>query len=302
MRHLTTLFLSLLLFTSFAFSQNGGQQASNNILKVQFAGATSVESQFLITSLAACTESVSYRYRQGNGSFSVTKDFSLDAYQSQVVSVPLTGEIIFEVKAEQNCSEPDNGWIELTAGGGGGTPGPLPLAFTSINGNLSGGKIFLKWSVVENESAIKFDVEKSLNGKDFTSIETVLGTGTSGPGSYSFTQSVIENKMMYRVKLYDVNGSVRYSRILLFQGGPLKGLKILSNPIGNTLTFTFNSITSEPGLLFVRDVNGRTLVRNKIDIASGNNLFSTDATGLRSGVYFLNIITGSINLYTKIVK
>ena len=72
----------------------------------------------------------------------------------------------------------------------------------------------LNWTVGENETADRFEIEKSTDGKNFTMAALVFGTDKSETGTYQFYEKAGKQKVLYRVKLINKNQEVHYSTVI----------------------------------------------------------------------------------------
>jgi len=86
-----------------------------------------------------------------------------------------------------------------------------PAKVTSINGNISNGKMLLQWTVSENENADQFEIEKSSDGKNFKMAALVFGTDKAESDNYQFFEKASTQKLLYRVKIINKNQTVSYS-------------------------------------------------------------------------------------------
>jgi rhamnogalacturonyl hydrolase YesR len=88
----------------------------------------------------------------------------------------------------------------------------LPVKFISFTAKQYPNKITLTWESGDDNEADHYDVQKSINGNDFTTIGTVKSTGIS---HYSFDDNNVENRTIYyRIKAVSIDGSPLYSPIL----------------------------------------------------------------------------------------
>lgn len=104
------------------------------------------------------------------------------------------------------------------------TTSPLPAMATSQNdshiklfnfhGDLSGNKIELQWMVNENQEVNQFEIEKSIDGKNFKIAALVFGTDKTNTDSYMFYEKAAGKKISYRIKIIDNNGATSYSDII----------------------------------------------------------------------------------------
>lgn len=159
----------------------------------------------------------------------------------------------------------------------------------------------ISWITEKELNLDKFIIEKSINGKDFTELASVLPKQTI---SLSTSYEIIDanpgkSKVFYRLKLVDRDNTVSYSRIrfLDFSSRDFK-LAIYPNPAKNLI-----SINNEFKGLFVTitivDNVGR-LVYNK-SVPASNNI-SIDVTHLSKGTYFLSASDGKESRQSLFVK
>ncbi|MEO7393546.1 MAG: hypothetical protein ABIU11_01310 [Chitinophagaceae bacterium] len=96
-------------------------------------------------------------------------------------------------------------------------PEPIPTVLfntarvININASISKNKVFLEWIVSENESAAQFEVEKSIDGKNFIMTALVFGTDKIASDTYQFYEKKGNSKVQYRIKIINKNQTVEYS-------------------------------------------------------------------------------------------
>jgi hypothetical protein len=94
-----------------------------------------------------------------------------------------------------------------------------PAKLISISGSISNNKIILNWVVGANETADKFEVEKSTDGKTFTMAALVFGTDKTENDNYMFYEKAGKQKVMYRIKLINKNQQAAYSDVVEINPG-----------------------------------------------------------------------------------
>ena len=102
------------------------------------------------------------------------------------------------------------------------SPAPRPVPSTiiapakliSINGNISNNKVFLNWVVGENETADQFEVERSMDGKNFTMAALVFGTDKPNTDYYLFYEKAGNQKVLYRIRLINKDKKEEYSPVV----------------------------------------------------------------------------------------
>src|SRR4030095_9530812 len=183
---------------------------------------------------------------------------------------------------------------------------PLPVKLISFQGNMNNGKVNLQWTVAQNEINHRFEIERSNDGKSFTSKGAVAATTKQGAESYSYGDFVSSEKVYYRLKMFDKNLVVTYSKILAFQTKSVSsdnGIKILSNPATDKLTLSFASATSQSVEIKLYDLSGRVQMNQRITAYPGSNLISLPiGSTVTTGMYVVELNTGSERQTAKFIK
>lgn len=92
---------------------------------------------------------------------------------------------------------------------------PQPVKIVSFQGNRNNNKVSMQWVITENETAEQFEVEKSVDGKNFSIVALVFGTDRAQTETYMFYEKSSSKKVSYRIKCIDKNQAVTYSDILV---------------------------------------------------------------------------------------
>jgi hypothetical protein len=84
----------------------------------------------------------------------------------------------------------------------------------SFKGTVSSNKVLLQWAVNENETADQFEIQKSIDGKNFSLSALVFGTDKPETDFYQFYERVNRKKAYYRVKLINKDQQTEYSAVV----------------------------------------------------------------------------------------
>ena len=244
---------------------------------------------FDVTEAAAAAFPVELQVYVDNGSVPGDLD-ALDTYLSSVTQTLLsdgissvtftqtTANIIVIAKTAAGCFGQEKFIVNNTT---------LPVKLVSFNGNLKDDKVALTWKIDLNETADRFEVERSVDGGKFTYVGTVMGTYNSGTGTYNFTDPVSTNgKLAYRLKMIDINQKVEYSKIISFYSGSKDGkyISLLQNPVHDKINISFQTTEQENVVIRVIDMTGALKATQKMNVQLGSNILtmqlpSTFATG-----------------------
>ncbi len=161
----------------------------------------------------------------------------------------------------------------------------LPVNLISFEGRYTeSAEISLNWSTSREENNDYFEVEKSLDGKQFTSIGRVPGKGFSETVSnyYFADQNPVSGLNYYRLKQFDKGGEFNYSNIISVKVSTRENLTLYPNPTGDRVYLKTNG-TDRVSKWKVYSMAGNILkegVENDLDVSS-----------LSSGLYFIEVAT-----------
>lgn len=192
----------------------------------------------------------------------------------------------------------------------GGNNNSLPVKLIVLSARKSGKDVVIDWTTASEENNSHFDIERSSNNKDFTSIGRVAGAGNSNEvKNYVFIDqdaaSLNANVVYYRLKQVDMDGRFTYTNIVLVNYNPKvdNGSTVLPNPFDRYLTVSFNSAVTEPVHVKVIDMNGRTVIDRMIEATPGTNTYTLDeAANLTAGIYYVSFALGDQVTMHKVIK
>lgn len=181
----------------------------------------------------------------------------------------------------------------------------LPVKLTSFQGYVNDNKVNLNWTVAENEFANQFEVEKSLDGSDFSTAALVFGTDKAGNESYQFAHATTADVIYYRLKMIDNAEKFTYSKVLMFKTTNARAfdLKILNNPVvSDKLTLGFENNQAGQVIVTVRDISGRQVIQHKVTAVKGSNMISLQLPVINNGVYVVDLFNGTLHNTAKFIK
>ena len=187
---------------------------------------------------------------------------------------------------------------------------PLPVRFIGFNAVRNKDKALLNWSVAEESSITdRYEVLRSTNGVDFTSIATIksFNNGRSS-NSYSFTQeslsSILTKGVIYfRIKQIDKDGKFVYTdikNIRLSTKGIFAG--VYPNPIKQSTTLTFDLVENSRVIYSLTDAAGKTMETYQVQGFKGSNIKTLNLGKYAAGAYTLKVQAGDDIITLPIVK
>lgn len=165
---------------------------------------------------------------------------------------------------------------------------PLPIKLSAFNANLKGSSVLLNWTSDLESNASNYGIEKSGDGKNFTTIGTVRAAGySSGPLKYAYDDKSFAGTAYYRLKLNDIDGKFSYSKVVYVNGGSNGSttLSVFPNPFRSDVQLKgINASDVNKNNIRVFNVAGKE-VSYKV---TGSNSIAIDAA-LPKGVYILQV-------------
>ena len=186
-------------------------------------------------------------------------------------------------------------------------PQSLPLMITNFNATLQNNQqVLVNWSVSSEAEVNYYVVQRSVNGKDWDSLTTVIATHTiDGEKNYSFTDdNPYTGISYYRIKQIDLSADIFYSESKEIDNNQpfTAGVKV-TNPFNDAFTVRLNSLQQNNGMLELMDLNGKRISNQKISVGIGVNTYQiNNLMMLARGIYILHVINGNDNYTTKLVK
>jgi len=166
---------------------------------------------------------------------------------------------------------------------------PLPVQLKNITATIKSNDVSINWDVADEIGIIKYEIQKSNDGNNFSSIGSINATKST---NYNFIDPYQNGISYYRIKVLAQDGTYFYSKIVKVNYNNNRSIITYPNPVSNKLT-----IFGLQGKSYLRIINqlGQTLSEQKT-IA---NSFSIDLSNYKSGVYTLSISDDLGRITTK---
>lgn len=169
-------------------------------------------------------------------------------------------------------------------------PPPLPVTLSVFQAMSAGRDGQLYWEVKEQRSFSHYEVERSVNGRDFESAGLVLSNGETS-GSYSFrdVDAASRNAVVYyRLKMADQNGRYNYSTTRSIRFAEGVEVQVKPNPVkgGSNALITVSGSQDNVYQVDVLSATGQYMGR--YEVKGGTELELGTGT-LPRGLYLLRV-------------
>lgn len=169
----------------------------------------------------------------------------------------------------------------------------LPVSWTDFYGREAACEMVLNWITASEQNNDYFEIEKSSNGRDFTAIGRIDGSGTTAEmRQYKFIDPLPNTQNYYRIKQVDFDGKFDYSTIISQKSRCIENdenigiATLFPNPsMSTTVNLRFNARQIEDTFLRVSDLFGKVLINRAVTVQPGMNNVTIDITDFPAGSY-----------------
>ena len=180
---------------------------------------------------------------------------------------------------------------------------PLPISLLNFAASKQGENVLVKWSTTNESNNDYFTIEKSYDGKVWSSVGVLKGAENSnGILNYQlFDYNTKIGIQYYRLKQTDLNGSIYYSKIISinFNGEISSQIKLYPQPVAGILNVNIPNNENENACISVYNAFGEKLLI--FQNLSGLD-FQLDLSKFIAGVYYIELNIDGITSQSKIIK
>jgi hypothetical protein len=191
---------------------------------------------------------------------------------------------------------------------------PVPVTWlkfkaTLVNNNTD---VLLTWSTATELNNSHFEVERSMDGVQFTAIGRVESKALNGNSSmilnYDLTDVKVaqyqNNTIFYRVRQIDYDGAFAYSPIEAIHLKDITSLRVYPSPVSEALNIAFDSRQFGSTVqVKINDMTGRTVIEKTFEtLPSSQFKESIDVKHLETGYYTITLTDGITTKVLKFVK
>jgi Secretion system C-terminal sorting domain len=187
----------------------------------------------------------------------------------------------------------------------------LPVKYASFDAVANDNKVTLKWITEDEVNNDHFEVERSFDGVNFTTIGLVLdGFANGNRKTYMFKDNAAELQsktvVYYRLKQVDNNGKAVYTNKLVVRLQAKSGvtMQVFPNPFVQDLNMQFTATANGTAQINIISITGQKMVTKQAGVSKGFNTLQVNGlTNLAPGMYTAQlIIDGAIISNQKIIK
>ena len=179
----------------------------------------------------------------------------------------------------------------------------LPVSLANLTGSREAQGNLLRWTTLNEQNNKGFELQRSVDGRTFSTIAFVQSKAVSGNSSllisYSFTDDKASiNMYYYRLRQVDLDDRSNLSNTVVIKGGKTGALTLVGvypNPVQDKLNLLINAPAKDNFTLSVIDMYGKQIIQKFMSVESGSNNLVLDVKKLLSGTYVIKIVSAFNN-------
>lgn len=176
----------------------------------------------------------------------------------------------------------------------------VPVRLKSFEASKTANSNKLNWAVACFLNFAKFNVERSYDGINYTTINSFEADQLRCRQPFTYEDKTANGKVFYRIKVGDLDGRVYTSKITVLIGKS-KGFDIASMAptlVRSSAIVTISSASSDNAVVSITNQQGSTILKKLYALIKGNNYISLELASLATGSYILTSINSEGELKT----
>ena len=178
----------------------------------------------------------------------------------------------------------------------------LPVVISSFTAEKANNTTLVKWTTASEINSKNFEIQRSIDGKLFTTIGSVEAKGNSTiTSNYSFVDAnPFVGINYYRLKQVDQNGKYTLSAVkqVSFDNGGKFIVNIYPNPVADILNVRLTNGEAKQ----IRIVSTLGKVLYSTEVIAANGVTQIPVSNLSKGTYFVEVITNNNRAVEKFIK
>lgn len=181
----------------------------------------------------------------------------------------------------------------------------VPVSITQFTAQKRTGAVLLQWSTSSELNSHHFEIQKSVDSRNFTHLATVIASGNSSQLKTYTAEDLhpgIGNNF-YRIVAVDINEQKEFSDKINVTFNPAKFYagEVYSNPVVNQLSINLESVKKEMINISIFSADGKKISQEKIQL-NRTFIYKKDWSKMPAGRYSISIKTADEIITRNFVK
>ncbi|HTN47569.1 MAG TPA: T9SS type A sorting domain-containing protein, partial [Flavipsychrobacter sp.] len=180
---------------------------------------------------------------------------------------------------------------------------PLALAGIKLTATKQGKEAKLTWNVANQKGIAQYEVERSVNGKDFANVQVLAKKSGDEATTYTWMDMQEQKaKTYYRIKGVSASSEYVYSNIAQLSDGTATGrIHVYPNPVtAQTFTVILSDLVKGTYTVGLYDGHGQQVQTSIVTHAGNTASYEvTISSELAAGNYMLKLTQGNNMIFTQ---
>ena len=180
----------------------------------------------------------------------------------------------------------------------------LTTDIISFSAKKENGIIKLNWTTSMESTGVKFRIEKSFDGQNFTDAALLNGYNTQSElNNYTWSETAATGRAVYyRIRLINNDRQKISKTVKISAEKEIFSFVNVPNPFQQTLYAEINSHISQVVNLHLIDHSGRLVKQQQLTIAEGYNKLQIETASLPKGLYTLQLRSQGLIINKRVIK
>jgi hypothetical protein len=176
---------------------------------------------------------------------------------------------------------------------------PLPINLISFTANCDSGNVLLQWSSASEINNDHYTIDKSADGKTFTTVAIVKGSGTSSTThNYLCIDYIpLRGTSYYRISQTDYDGNTTILNLIAFTECAPAANSINAYNTNGVININVMANANDFYTISLINVLGQTILNENSAVTTGNNNIKL-YPNVSDGIYILSVKSGKVS-YTR---
>lgn len=174
----------------------------------------------------------------------------------------------------------------------------LPVELTDFRAkeDAKNQTVVLSWSTASEINNKHFEIERTVDGRNFETIGIVAGNGTTTKTyNYNFVDQQPVSMAYYRLKQVDFSNSFTYSNLVLVEMSNKEAAQVAAFPTlaQSEITIRFTGFEAQMGTFSVFNAQGRLVHIEDVDLSNKSAYLPLNVSNYANGIYTIVIANNS---------
>jgi hypothetical protein len=181
---------------------------------------------------------------------------------------------------------------------------PLPVTLTQFSATCETENTTIEWQTASEQNSDVFVIERSENGKDWSTVDEVAAAGNSNTMINYMYKDYGRSRGLnyYQLQQIDVDGKITtYGPISAMCDIEIVEIAVFPNPTDGDFAIEISAPQTEKYLVIFETADGHRISEMDYQIKEGMNIIPMHAKDLDAGVYFIRVVNGTDSYLKKVV-